>query len=134
VDNVYGSAAEWDARKREYGSSYSMLEKLITSSGVKWQDYCATYVLTAYTTAYAVDGSLRPEFQRLANSLFVFLAMAHPCSGDISLCERLTLAGLYRDVKCSLPIAFVTRYSRSASSRYAAFNGAKTPTSQGWSL
>ena len=45
------------------------------------------------------------------------------------------LAGLNREVKCSLPIAFTPpRSNRSTCSRYAAFSGAKTATSQGWSL
>ena len=49
--------------------------------------------------------------------------------------NALSLAGPSRRVKCSLPTVFSPpRNSRSTSSRYAAFKGAKTPTSQGWSL
>ena len=47
--------------------------------------------------------------------------------------NAVSLAGLYRDVKCSLPTVFPPpRYSRSAWSRKAAFKRAKTPISQGW--
>lgn len=49
--------------------------------------------------------------------------------------KALYLAWLYRNVKCSLPIVLApTHSSRSASSRYAVFKGAKTATSQGYSL
>lgn len=58
---------------------------------------------------------------------------AHPARTFLVI--AFCLAGAYREVKCSLPtVSKPPRYSRSTSSRYADFNSAKTPTSQGWSL
>jgi hypothetical protein len=49
--------------------------------------------------------------------------------------SALFLVGLYREVKCFLPIIFVpTCSSRLIWSRYVAFSGANTAISHGWSV
>jgi hypothetical protein len=49
--------------------------------------------------------------------------------------NALSLAELYREVKCSLPIVFIPPYSsRLTWSRYAALSRVNGAISQGWSL